>query len=324
MARLLDYLRLLRIANVFTALADVLMGYACVQRQLAPLPPLAVLLTASALLYLAGMVLNDVFDLEIDRLERPERPLPAGRISLSAARIWGFALLLGGVAAGWAAALTAAPGESLGRSGMVASLLAACILAYDGGIKATWLGPVLMGGCRSLNVLLGASLAATGGLATGGLATGGLMASLLPFPPHVLVAAAGMGVYVAGVAWYARREAAASEGWQLAGAILVMLGGLALLGLLHRNFPPGFRPSLPERWWLLMLGLLGLPIARRCALALADPGPERVQAAVKHCLMSIIVLDGAVVFVVAGGGAALTVLSLLIPALWLGRWIYST
>lgn len=319
MARLLDYLRLLRIANVCTALADVLMGYACVQRQLAPLPPLAVLLTASALLYLAGMVLNDVFDLEIDRLERPERPLPAGRILLSAARIWGFALLLGGVAAGWAAALTAAPGESLGRSGMVASLLAACILAYDGGIKATWLGPVLMGGCRSLNVLLGASLAATGGLATGGL-----MASLLPFPPHVLVAAAGMGVYVAGVAWYARREAAASEGWQLAGAILVMLGGLALLGLLHRNFPPGFRPSLPERWWLLMLGLLGLPIARRCALALADAGPERVQAAVKHCLMSIIVLDAAVVFVVAGGGAALTVLSLLIPALWLGRWIYST
>jgi 4-hydroxybenzoate polyprenyltransferase len=314
MARLLDYLRLLRIANVFTALADVLMGYACVQRQFTPLPPLAVLLAASALLYLAGMVLNDVFDLETDRLERPERPLPAGRISLSAARIWGFALLLGGVAAGWAAALTAAPGGSLGRSGMVASVLAACILAYDGGIKATWLGPVLMGGCRSLNVLLGASLAATGGLA----------ASTLPFPPHVLVAAAGMGVYVAGVTWYARREAAASEGWQLAGAILVMLGGMALLGLLHRNFPPGFRPTLPERWWLLMLGLLGLPIARRCALALADPGPERVQAAVKHCLMSIIVLDAAVVFVVAGGGAALSVLSLLIPALLLGRWIYST
>ena len=100
MARLLDYLRLLRVANVFTALADVLMGYACVERQLAPLLPLAGLLATSALLYLAGMVLNDVFDLETDRQERPERPLPAGRIAWRAARRWGFALLLAGVAAG--------------------------------------------------------------------------------------------------------------------------------------------------------------------------------------------------------------------------------
>ena len=314
MARLLDYLRLLRVANVFTALADVLMGYACVERQLAPLLPLAGLLATSALLYLAGMVLNDVFDLETDRQERPERPLPAGRIAWRAARRWGFALLLAGVAAGWATAVVAQPDGALGRSGWVAALLAGCILAYDGGIKATRLGPVLMGGCRSLNVLLGASLAAGGGLAPG----------LLAFPPHALVAAAGLGVYVAGVTWYARREAAASEGWQLAGAILVMLGGMALLGLLHRSLPPGFRPTLPEQWWLLMLGLLGLPIARRCAMALADPQPARVQAAVKHCLMSIIVLDAAVVFLVAGGGAALGVLSLLMPALLVGRWVYST
>jgi 4-hydroxybenzoate polyprenyltransferase len=314
MSRLLDFLRLLRIANVFTALADVMMGYACVQRELIPLPPLAGLLTASALLYLAGMVLNDVFDIEADRLERPERPLAAGRISVRTAQILGFTLLLGGVAAGWVTAVAAAPEGSLGRSGLVAMLLACCILAYDAGIKATPLGPVLMGGCRSLNVLLGASLA--------GIAGAG--ASILTFPPHVLVAAAGIGVYVAGVTWYARREADESEGWHLAGAILVMLGGIAVWGLLHRNFPPGFRPALPERWWLLMLGLLALPIARRCAMTIADPAPERVQLAVKHCLMSIIVLDAAVVFVVTGGYEALIVLSLLVPAMLLGRWVYST
>jgi 4-hydroxybenzoate polyprenyltransferase len=315
MSRLLDYLRLLRFANVFTALADVLMGYACVQRQLAPLPPLAGLLTTSALLYLAGMVLNDVFDIEADRQQRPERPLPAGRISLRTARILGFTLLLVGVGAGWATAWAAAPEGSLGGNGLVAMLLAGCILAYDGGMKATSLGPVLMGGCRSLNVLLGASLVAAGGTDAG----------LLTFPPpHVLVAAAGIGVYVAGVTWYARREAEASEGWHLAGAILVMLGGIAVLSLLHRSFPAGFRPTLPDRWWLLMLGLLGLPIARRCAMTIANPVPEQVQLAVKHCLMSIIVLDAAVVFVVAGGREALVVLSLLIPATLLGRWVYST
>ena len=34
-------------------------------------------------LYAAGMVLNDAFDAELDARERPERPIPSGRISRS-------------------------------------------------------------------------------------------------------------------------------------------------------------------------------------------------------------------------------------------------
>lgn len=310
MVTFLDYLRLLRLANVFTAMADVMMGYACVQRGLVPLPPLAGLLAASALLYMAGMVLNDVFDIEVDRRERPQRPLPAERISLRAARILGFTLLVAGVAAGWGTALATTGGSS----GVVASLLAGCILLYNGGVKATPLGPLMMGTCRCLNVLLGASLSGTDAAED----------ALLTFPIYVLVAAIGMGVYVVGVTWYARREAQSSEGWHLAAAILVMLAGIACLGLLHRNFPQGFRPALPERWWLLMLALLGLPIARRCVMTVADPVPERVQAAVKQCLLSIIVLDAAVTFVVGNWYDAVMVLSLLVPAVLLGRWVYWT
>ena len=33
--------------------------------------------------------------------------------------------------------------------------LAGCILLYDGGVKPTRLGPVVMGGCRGLNMALG-------------------------------------------------------------------------------------------------------------------------------------------------------------------------
>jgi len=312
MGMLLDYLRLLRIANVFTALADVMMGYVLVQQQLAPVPPLVGLLAASGLLYCAGMVLNDVFDVEADRRWRPERPLAAGRISLRTARRLGFALLLGGVAAGWATAVAAQ--VPVWRSGMLATLLAASVLAYDGGMKATRLGPLTMGVCRFLNVMLGAS---SGPLAGDG---GGF----LGYPPYVLVAAAGLGVYVAGVTWFARREAEPSDGWQLAGAMLVMLGGIALLGLLHDRLPPGVRPRLPDRWWWMMLALLGLPIARRCVTTVADPTPERVQMAVKHCLLSIIVLDAAVTFLAGSGYDALVVLGLLLPAVVLGRWVYST
>lgn len=312
MASILDYLRLLRIANVFTALADVMMGYVLVHRQLVPFPPLAGLLATSALLYCAGMVLNDVFDVEVDRRERPQRPLPSGRISLPTARMLGFALLLAGLAASWATAVGA--GVPVFRSGMVATLLAACILAYDGGMKGTRLGPLTMGVCRFLNVLLGAS--------SGPLAASGDV--FLGYPSCVLVAAAGMGVYVVGVTWFARREAESSVGWHLAGAMLVMLAGIGLLGLLHDSFPPGFRPALPDRWWWLMLALLGLPIARRCVTTVADPTPERVQLAVKHCLSSIIVLDAAVVFLAGAWYDAAGVLCLLLPAVLLGRWVYST
>jgi len=87
-----------------------------------------------------------------------------------------------------------------------------------------------------------------------------------------------------------------------------MLGGIGLLGLLYQRFPPGFRPALPERWWWLMLALLALPIARRCVTTVADPTPERVQLAVKHCLLSIIVLDAAVTLVAGSGYDAVLVL----------------
>ena len=94
-----SYLELLRLPNVFTAVADVAMGFFFVQAAWAlnndVQPPsllpigmttVSLLIAASAALYLAGMVLNDVFDIELDREEQPYRPLPSGRISLAAAR----------------------------------------------------------------------------------------------------------------------------------------------------------------------------------------------------------------------------------------------
>ena len=95
--KLFAYLQLVRLPNVFTALADVAMGFFVTQGivELASLEPvqivrLTLLCVASACLYLAGMALNDAFDADIDREERPERPIPSGRVSLSGARtgIW--------------------------------------------------------------------------------------------------------------------------------------------------------------------------------------------------------------------------------------------
>ena len=147
---------LVRLPNLFTAMADVAMGFLFVQPRfgrklwmhietmLTPLGMwvLGLLVAASSLLYAAGVVLNDVFDVERDRDERPERPLPSGRISLRAARWLGWELLLlGTVAAGCASACSSA---CRGRPS-VAVLLAGCIVLYDAVLKRTLVGPARHG-----------------------------------------------------------------------------------------------------------------------------------------------------------------------------------
>ena len=68
-------------------------------------------------MYSAGMVLNDVFDVEVDRVERPERPLPSGQIPVGWARLLGFEMLFFGAVAGasisvWSHDLRPAPSRS--------------------------------------------------------------------------------------------------------------------------------------------------------------------------------------------------------------------
>ena len=91
------YLELLRPANVVTAVADVLAGYAVAGRANGPALPW--LLAATVCLYAGGVVLNDFFDRELDAVERPERPIPSGRVPASRAAVLGAALLAAGIVA---------------------------------------------------------------------------------------------------------------------------------------------------------------------------------------------------------------------------------
>ena len=76
--------------------------------------------------------------------------------------------------------------------------------------------------------------------------------------------------------------------------------------------------------WYVYWPILALIIARRFVLAILDPSPRRVQAAVKSGIVSLIMIDAGICLGVCGpfwGGA---VLLLLAPTLLLGLWIDST
>jgi 4-hydroxybenzoate polyprenyltransferase len=304
MTALFPFLQLCRLPTVFTAMADVFLGYLLVHSSLssdgdASAWDFALLLGATCGLYLAGMVFNDVFDRHVDATERPGRPIPSGRISVRAAVVFGAVLMLVG--------LTCA--AIVGRNTLiVAGLLTACILGYDGGLKRTPLGPVVMGSCRFLNIIMAAS-------------SDWLRFEQLWWRPQLWVAA-GMGVYIAGVTWFARTEAVRSSRVQLALATGVVNLGLAvLLGWVAQW------PTRQPAAVLFVLGVIMLTINRRLIAAVFDPAPQRVQSAIKTALLSIIMLDATLVFAKLGTEGtiyAIAVAALVVPALVLGRWMRVT
>ena len=299
------YAALLRVPNIFTAVADVTMGFLFTHAAFGRGDAwvFALLVGASSALYGSGVVLNDVFDLEIDSRQRPHRPLPSGRISVASARWLGWELLLLGTALAWLAAFLA----NDFRPGVVATLLAGCVVLYNGVVKRTLLGPLAMGGCRALNVLLGMSVAAG------------------PWRDEHRLAAVAIGTYIVGVTWFARTEADRSSRWHLGLASVVILGGIGLLWHLPQRCD-AIVPLLkqePARWNLLM-GVLALLIGMRTFRAVLDPTPYRVQMAVGQCILWLVFLDAAACLVVRGASGAMMVLVLLIPTVLLGRWVEST
>jgi 4-hydroxybenzoate polyprenyltransferase len=99
------YLRLMRPANIVTAISDILAGIAIAVYFIGMQPgdiqmlPAFLLVLATIGLYGGGVVFNDVFDADLDKVERPERPIPSGLIQKRKAAILGAALLTGGIIA---------------------------------------------------------------------------------------------------------------------------------------------------------------------------------------------------------------------------------
>ncbi len=151
-------LRLGRVSNLPTVWTNALAGTALAGGEIWTQTILLVVIGLS-LLYVSGMYLNDAFDHEIDAVERPDRPIPAGAVSLNTVFGVGFGLMIGGLAfILWGAA---AVSETGARPMTAALALAAAILFYDWHHKRNALSPLFMGLCRVLAYLTAGYAAVT-------------------------------------------------------------------------------------------------------------------------------------------------------------------
>lgn len=278
------YLELLRPANVVTAVADVLAGYAVAGRS-AP-RALPWLLGATACLYAGGVVLNDYFDRRLDAVERPERPIPAGRVSARGAAALGGGLL----AAGTGLAALATP-----AAGAVAAAIAVLVLLYDMRSKRHGvLGPVNMGACRALNLLLG--VAAVPALLPSRWALG-----LIPL------------VYIAAVTLVSRGEVHGGKRGT-ARLALISLGGVILALAALPDQPGGSRVAA-----LAVLVLLAWRVLPPFWRVVRTPEPARIRQAVRAGVLSLVLVDSALAAAFAGPLYGAAVLATGVVAAGLAR-----
>ncbi len=160
-----------------------------------------------------------------------------------------------------------------------------------------------MGTCRFLNVMLGAS-----------------QIFFVWARPQILVATA-LGIYIVGVTWFARTEAQVSRRSSLAAALAVVDLGLAgLIGFVF-YWSGEARPAAAV---VLMLPSIFM-IHARAIPALIDPVPSKVQPVIGTLLLSLVLLDAAIVYFKTGSPLYwLATAGLLIPSMLTRRWISMT
>ncbi len=290
-----SYFRLVRLPNVFTACADIVVGSTLISANYGPesLWTLAALIGSSSALYLSGMAFNDFFDRDEDARFRPNRPIPSGEVSPMAALLCASGLLLLG---GFLAAAVSL------QSSLTALLLAIAILAYNTVLKKSfWLAPLCLGLCRFLNMELGLS-----GSSHAGASLFDFRLLEIPWVPGL-----ALGLYAAGItAFSAQEETGARRKSIYAGWLLCLAGATCLV----------LGSGSPAFW--IALGPLFLSLMILSVQLNREKTPAAAKALVRTGVMGICLLDGALILGLAGWAywpQALLCVLLLLPGFILAQ-----
>lgn len=291
MLRFFSYLQLARPANIVTAMADIMAGFAIGGMVAGGVEhidsrALLALLGATMGLYGGGIVLNDVFDAKIDQIERPERPIPSGRVSIRSASL--FAVILYSLAIALAFTVSS-------LSGNLAVAIAFFATFYDKYTKhfAFW-GPLTMGLCRALNLFLGIS-------------AGGM-----PEPALIYIALIPL-FFIMGVTLLSRGEVHGAGRSLLTGAILAF--GTVVFLLSGLTIFPEFKLIYALPFLMMFVAAIFIPFRR----ALRTGLPADLKKAVRAGVLSLILMDAAMGSGFAGPLYGLLIVCLLPVSLWLAK-----
>ena len=277
--------QILRPANVVTAVSDVWAGIslAVLFSGLAfpAISQVLIISVASMFLYAGGVVFNDVFDVEIDKRERPDRPIPSGNLSLkNAIGIGVFCFLMGAILSatqGWTAFF-------------IALSIAVMCLLYNGVFKHHFItGPIAMGACRALNLLLGFSVLT--------LPYGNFY--ILAFPI----------IYIAAITNISRGEVYGNN--RKAILVSIILYACVLLSMFYLSF------SFQKLWALPFIVFFGGFVLYPAFKALKTAIPKDIQNAVKMGVLGLIIMNAAWVAIGYSMGWAFITLLLLAVSIWL-------
>ncbi len=319
------YFQLFRISNVFTVPPDIIVGFLAVSIYFGSsigysISDLVPLIFSSVFLYIGGLVLNDLFDIKVDRLERPNRPLPSGRIKKGKAILITVLLIIFGLVLASLVNSTAF-GISL--------LLVVGIVAYNYRIKNGYLRPYLMAAIRALNVIYGASFIYDIPI-TSAVTSEQLVIPTSDYNPWILLTVAASTVYFH---IFILTSLSKSETTQEFSSIKIKLNiqNIKIIYLIFLIISISiaiiFTPYKLDFLIFILLYLFLINLLFNRALKKAnDQGqdPALIQFVVKNMLILLIVLDSAFIAGEAGLLSGSIVGMLTIPCLILSKKISMT
>lgn len=295
MQELRPYLALIRLPNVLTVLTNILAGYFSLTSPAdASAIQMSMLMASSSLLYVSGIVFNDYFDLEVDRKERPGRPLPSGKVSKRNALALAIVTL---VAANAIASLVSV------ASVMISAALSAVIIAYNYKAKRGMSGPAMMALARFLNVFLGASP---------------MLLVVAEIPWTTVYAATTMFAYVYAITILSRKEAGVHKSADYRRSVIVAFSLIAAVLSAASAF------ALYQRNLEMAVGIALLSVVTYFSLRQALSGAPGMQGAVRNLVLSIIILDSIFITAFAGLAYGLASLAIIAPSVALATKLYVT
>lgn len=281
----------MRPANIVTSIADVLAGIAIsgvlYNFMLASdyILCAVALCFSTAFLYGGGIVFNDVFDAELDKVERPERAIPSGAITVKEASFLGALLLVLGIVLAFSCGIL---------SGFLAVLIAVFALVYNKwGKHRPLLGPLNMGFCRGLNLLLGVSILSSA-------VTDWYFLAIIPV------------IYIYSITMISRGEVHGGNRTTLYLASFLYLAVIS--SILYFSF---VRDTW--QWALIFLIPFSVMIFKPLLKAIRNPEGKNIGKAVKAGVISLILMDAAWAATFSSLYLAVIIVCLLPLSLFLGK-----